>query len=332
MKAASAIVRRRLWCVLGASGATLVLGVACGSDDGAKTVRRVSDTAGAGGDARGGESMNVAGDGAITVAGGGAGNDAVGGQSALGGAGAAGTAGAADAAGAAGASGEAGLAGAAGMAGAGGASCEAVDPTALRGTWTTTCNGYTCKMNVAESGDLATGCTNGQYSTGTLDGEGGITTLGEGGPYAAFSTAGTLTALDCDSLAYEYQGRTPPLTGSEQPYSCTLTRQALCKPTLLETLAGTWQTTCGNSTCTTTFELDGSMSSTCSNGQHSTGSIDETGAFADAGGGGNFAEYSTVGVIAPTGCDTFLMPYTYQSPPNQGTKHSAQCSYTRKVE
>jgi collagen type I alpha len=326
MKAASAIARRRLWCVLGASGAALVLGVACGSDDGAKTVPRVSDAAGAGGDAGGSEPMNVAGDSATNVAGGGAGNDAVGGQSALGGAGAASAVGGAGAAGAGGASGEAGLAG------AGGASCEAVDPTALRGTWTTTCNGYTCKMNVAESGDLATGCTNGQYSTGTLDGEGGITTLGEGGPYAAFSTAGQFTALGCDSLAYDYKGRIPPLTGPEQAYSCTLTRQVLCKPTLLETMAGTWQTTCGSSTCTTTFGLDGSMSSTCSNGQKSTGSIDETGAFADAGGGGNFADYSTVGVVAPTGCDTFLMPYTYQSPPNQGTKHSAQCSYTRKVE
>lgn len=326
---------------MGASAAALVWGAACGSDDGAKKVPRASDTAGAGGDADGREPMNVAGDGATAVAGGGAGSGGsssmagsagfvpvggMGGESALGGAGAA------DAAGSGGASGDAGLAGAAGTAGTGGASCEAVDPTALRGTWTTTCNGYTCKMNVAESGDLATGCSNGQYSTGALDGEGGITTLGEGGPYAAFSTAGKFTALDCDSLAYDYKGRIPPLTGPEQSYSCTLTRQTLCKPTLLETLAGTWQTTCGNSTCTTTFGLDGSMTSSCSNGQHSTGSIDETGAFADTGGGGNFADYSTVGVIAPTGCDTFLMPYTYQSPPNQGTKHAAQCSYTRKVE
>lgn len=318
--------------MLGASGAALVLGVACGSDDGSKAVPRVSDTAGAGGDAGGREPMNVAGDSATNVAGGGAGNDAVGGESAFGGAGAANAGGAGGASGEAGLVGAAGMAGAPGTAGAGGASCEAVDPAALRGTWTTDCNGYTCKMNVAESGDMATGCSNGQYSTGTLDGEGGITTLGEGGPYAAFSTAGQFEALDCDSLAYEYKGRIPPLTGPEQPYSCALTRQPLCKPTLLETLAGTWQTTCGNSTCTTTFGLDGSMTSTCSNGQHSAGSIDETGAFSDTGGGGNFADYSTVGVIAPTGCDAFSMPYTYQSPPHQGAKHAAQCSYTRKVE
>lgn len=44
-----------------------------------------------------------------------------------------------------------------------------------------------------------------------------------------------------------------------------------------------------------------------------------------------FPAYSTTGVIALTDCDEFVMPYTYQSPPNQGTKRSAQCTYARKV-
>lgn len=340
MKIASASRRGRLLWLFGASGAALVLSAACGSDDGSKKVPRTSESAGAAGE--GGERgpANVAGDGAGAVAAGGAaGANAAGGDSpstagGMGGAGVGGerALGGADAVDLAGSGGMSGDAGFAGAAGAGGASCDAVDPTALVGTWTTTCNGYTCKMNVAASGDMATGCSNGQYSTGTLDGEGGITTLGEGGAYAPFSTAGKFTALDCSSLAYDYKGRIPPNTGPEQSYSCTLTRVTLCKPTLLQTLAGTWQTTCGSSTCTTTFALDGAMSSTCSNGQHSSGSIDETGAFSDTGSGGNFPDYSTVGVIAPTGCDTFLMPYTYQTPPNQGTKHAAQCSYVRKVE
>jgi hypothetical protein len=318
------------------------LSAACGSDDGAKKVPHVSETAGAGGDSEN-DPVNVAGDGTSATGGTGGGGKsnggtAGGGSPSTGGAGAVGNAGGAggevagEMAGAGGTSGDAAASGAAGMSGAGGADCDAVDPTALHGTWTTTCNGYTCKMNVAESGNLATGCTNGQYSKGTLDGEGGITTLGEGGPYPAFSTAGKFTALGCSSLKYDYKGRIPPLTGTEQSYSCTLTRETLCKATLLETLAGAWQTTCGTSTCTTTFGLDGSMTSSCSNGQGSSGDVDETGAFSDAGGGGGFANYSSVGVIALTGCDTFIMPYTWQSPPNQGTKHAAQCSYTRKVE
>ena len=221
------------------------------------------------------------------------------------------------------------------MAGAGGgASCEAVDPEALAGVWTTSCNGYTCKLNVAASGAVATGCTNGQYAKGVLGDDGAISTLGEGGAFAPFSTAGSLTALACDSLAYAYKARTPPNTGPEEDHACTLTRLSLslCEATLLEALAGTWETTCGGATCTTTFTAQGVMTSTCSNGQHSTGSVDETGAFSDAGSGGNIADYSTSGVVALTSCSAFLMPYSWQSPPNSGTKHAAQCSYVRKVE
>jgi hypothetical protein len=314
--------------MVGACSAALVLSAACGSDDGAKKAPRVDETAGAGGDPKHG--VNAAGDGAAS-AGAGSSNagDASGGSRTTPG-GAAGVAGASDVAGA----GSEVVAGAAGMAGegaGGGASCEAVDPQALAGVWTTTCNGYTCKLNVAASGAVATACTNGQYAKGTLADDGALATLGEGGIYQPFSTAGNLTALGCGSLAYAYKARTPPSTGPEEDHACTLTPFDLCQATLLETLAGVWETTCGSATCTTTFTAEGGMSSTCSNGQHSSGSIDETGAFSDTGSGGAFADYSTTGVVALTGCSTMLMPYSWQSPPNQGTKHSAECVYVRKL-
>lgn len=333
MKAAL-VVGQRHWLILAwACSAALAMSAACGSDDGTKKAPRGSGTAGAGGASDGGSPVNMAGDGATPVAGSGGGSPSSGDAGSgtqttpSGGEGGGSTAGA-------GGSGEvvAGAAGASGAAGAGGAGCDALDPTALVGVWTTNCNGYTCKMNVAASGKIATGCTNGQYATGTLNDDGTSSTLGEGGPYAAFSTAGAFSALDCSSLKYDYKARIPPNTGTEVSYSCTLTRVSLCQPTLREALAGTWETTCGGSTCSTTFTVNGAMTSTCSNGQHSSGTIDETGAFSDTGSGGNFPDYSTVGVIAPTGCDSFLMPYTYQTPPNQGTKHAAQCSYVRKAE
>jgi hypothetical protein len=208
-----------------------------------------------------------------------------------------------------------------------------VEPAAIEGQWTTTCNGYSCQMYFAASGAFSGGCTNGQYESGTVDENGELSTLGEGGPYAAYSTKGPLTRGDCDTLTRDYIGQIPPNTGPEEHYSCELTRVPACAPTLLEALAGEWLANCGNHTCTTTFTLEGAMASTCSNGQHSTGSIDETGAFADTGGGGAFADYSTSGVIALNAdCDSFLMPYTWQSPPNQGKKTSAKCSYTRPLD
>jgi len=246
------------------------------------------------------------------------------------GAGEAGSAGHAEG-GTGGSSDEAGAAGTA-EAGAAGAACESPEPAALAGVWTTDCNGYTCKLNVAASGLVSTGCSNGQYAKGTLDEDGNMQTLGEGGPFAAFTTKGTLTPTSCESLAYSYEGQTPPETGPKLQYTCTLTRLAACAPTLLQTLAGTWLANCGNSTCTTTFTAAGVMASTCSNGQHSTGSVNEVGAFSDVGSGGNFPDYSTSGVIALSDCNSLLMPYTFQTPPNQGVKTSAKCSYVRQVE
>lgn len=323
------MARRRLVSVVCVLGAALGLSAACGSDDGAKKAPHASQSAGAGGDSE--PRGNAAGDGGA-VAGGSSNTAEAGSGSQTTSGGAAGAAGTTNDPGAGG-SGEvmAGAAGMSGAAAAGGASCEALDPEALAGVWTTTCNGYTCKLNVAASGAVANGCTNGQYAKGTLDDDGALATLGEGGIYAPFSTTGQLTALDCGSLAYAYKARTPPTTGAEEAYACTLTRFRLCEPTLLETLAGAWETTCGSATCTTVFTTQGGMSSSCSNGQHSTGSIDETGAFSDTGSGGAFADYSSTGVIALTGCSTMLMPYSWQSPPNQGTKHAAQCVYVRKL-
>jgi hypothetical protein len=72
------------------------------------------------------------------------------------------------------------------------------------------------------------------------------------------------------------------------------------------------------------------MLSTCTNGQHSTGTVGIAGDFTTSGSGGNFPDYSTAGAIGFTDCDTFLMSYTYQSPPNQGAKTAAKCTYARK--
>jgi hypothetical protein len=227
----------------------------------------------------------------------------------------------------AGATNEAGASGAAGESG-----CDLETPIALAGLWSSSCGNYTCTVNIAASGAVSSGCTNGQYSSGTVGETGAIETEGEGGAFDPYSTSGQFTRTGCDSLRIDYTFQMPPHTGTPQANTCTWERRAACDDTLLATLTGTWKTTCGSSTCTTTFTAEGAMSSTCSNGQHSTGSVDETGAFSDTGEGGNFPAYSTKGVIALGDCDTFLMPYTYQSPPNQGTKHSQQCSYTRQQD
>lgn len=304
--------------------ATVALGLsaACGSSSSKKTntTGGRSGAGAAGDDAQAGDSAQ-------------GGDAASGGSSANGGSSMAGSAGDVDSeAGAGGvAGGEAGAGGASGEAGASGSQCLSPSPSQLQGVWTTNCNGYTCKMNIAEAGVLATGCTNGQYSTGTLSEAGAIATSGEGGAFQPFSTEGTLIPTSCDSMKLDYIGQTPPVTGPKLSYSCALTRVPACAPTLLEALAGTWVTTCGNSTCTTVFTAAGGMTSTCSNGQQSSGSIDARGYFSDTGSGGNFPAYSTQGVIALTSCNTFSMPYTYQTPPNQGNKTSQQCAYTRKV-
>lgn len=233
----------------------------------------------------------------------------------------------------AGAIAEAGSTNDAGASGAGGESgCDLETPIALAGLWSSGCGNYTCTVNIAASGAVSSGCSNGQYSSGTIGETGAIQTVGEGGAFGPYSTDGQLTRTGCDSLRVDYTFRMPPNTGTPEANTCTWERKAACADTLLATLAGTWKTTCGNSTCTTTFTAEGAMSSTCSNGQHSTGSVDETGAFSDTGEGGSSAPYSTKGVIALGTCDTFLMPYTWQSPPNQGTKHSQQCSYTREQD
>ena len=187
-------------------------------------------------------------------------------------------------------------------------------------------------MYIASSGALSNGCSNGQYESGTTDVDGKIDTFGEGGAFGPYSTKGTFSRSGCDALTREYIGQIPPSTGPEMQYSCSMTRLPACGATLLEALAGVWETTCGSSTCTTTVTAEGELASDCSNGQASTGTIDETGAFSDTGGGGAFADYSTTGVIALTDCDSFSMPYTWQSPPNQGAKHAQQCSYKRVIE
>lgn len=316
-----------------ACGVALTISVACGSDDGSKKSPRDDDTeAGAGGRANGGEG-NAAGtapkagtNGSADGGNAGTPGEAPGGAPPGGQASDAGSGGTqSNDAGAAGAA----AAGAAGAAGAGNA-CEVADPASAEGIWETNCNGYTCRANIAASGALSTSCTNGQYASGTLSDDGSFETVGEGGAYAAFSTYGTFTPKGCDTLAYDYVAQIPPLTGPEVNYSCMLKRKPDCAPTLLQALAGTWNTTCGTGSCTTIFTTQGGMSSTCSNGQTSTGTISETGAFSDTGSGGNFPAYSTTGVVTLSDCNTLLMPYTYQIPPNQGTKHAQSCTYTRQ--
>lgn len=305
-----------------ACGLAVAVSTACGSGDSTRKDREVPGGAGAGGagDAGG---ADTAGQPPERGAGGAAGN------ATLGGAGDRPTAGGGEG----GSGGEPGAdgAGASGAAGAAGAptDCAAVDPVTLAGVWAVDCASYTCTVNIADSGNLSGGCTNGQYASGVLASDGAITTTGEGGGFDPYSTKGTLSATDCDALTWSYVAQIPPQTGPEVAYECQFTRSPNCGPTLLETLAGTWNTTCGSSTCTTTFTAAGVMSSTCSNGQHSTGTIDETGAFSDVGSGGAYPDYSTTGVVALDGCDSFLMPYTYQSPPNQGAKTAQKCAYTR---
>lgn len=323
-----ATVRRKLGWVRLAVGAAWACGLAvglstaCGSGDGARK-SRPSDQAGAGGEdangaaGSGGSGVTPeAGAGGVSGSGDPAGESGMAGMPSL-----------------AGAPGEAGAAGAGGAGGAPTEECDAVTPQALQGFWKTDCNGYSCTMTILASGELAAGCSNGQFESGTLDDDGAIETLGEGGPYAPYSTSGTLTVNSCDSVTRDYIGQIPPNTGTEQTYSCELVRATACAPTLREALAGDWDTSCGSSTCLTTFTLEGEMTSTCSNGQASSGTLEETGAFSDMGGGGGFDDYSTQGVIKlGEDCDSFLMPYTWQMPPHQGALHSAQCSYTRHID
>jgi hypothetical protein len=303
---------------------------ACGSDDGKRANPRDYDAAGSPGNAGDGgsagspSSSEAGADGTPDPGSSGAG-PSVGGQTGSS-AGAATEGGTGDVAGSPAIAGEAGAAGAAGA----GNACAGVDGPSLAGVWTTDCNGYSCKITITAEGAMGGGCTNGQYETGTIDDDGVLSTTGEGGPYAAYSTEGPLTRTGCDALTRDYIGQIPPFTGPKLSYSCQLTRTASCAPTLLEAMVGTWETSCGSSTCVTTFTVAGEMSTTCSNGQHSAGSLQETGAFADSGGGGAFSDYSTTGVVALTSCDTFSMPYTWQSPPNQGVKHSQQCQYSRQ--
>jgi hypothetical protein len=309
-----------------ACGLAVALSTACGSDDQARSSRPNVD-AGAGGEDMNGSAASSGGGVAADSGAGGVGvGVGVGGEPA-------GEAGMAGVPSVAGAPSEAGAAGGGGAGGGPSEECEAVTPEALQGFWKSDCNGYSCAMTILASGELAAGCSNGQFETGTLDDEGALETLGQGGPYSPYSTSGTLTANGCDSLTRDYVGQIPPNTGPEQTYSCELVRATACAPTLREALAGDWDTICGSSTCLTTFTVEGAMSSTCSNGQASTGTVAETGAFADMGGGGGFDDYSTEGVIKlGDDCDSFLMPYTWQMPPHQGTLHSAQCAYTRHVD
>jgi hypothetical protein len=223
-------------------------------------------------------------------------------------------------------------AGAAGAAGGASEDCDSVAADQLAGTWTTNCNGYVCGISITEAGLYGGGCTNGQFETGTLV-DGNLETTGEGGPYAPYSTKGAFTRIDCSALKRDYVGQIPPHTGPEMPYSCQLQRTPDCGSTLLEALAGVWDGTCGDSSkCTSTILADGSLSSTCTNGQHSTGTVEATGAYSDTGGGGGFPDFSTSGVLGLTTCDAFVMPYTWQMPPHQGQKTSAECSYVRHVE
>lgn len=307
-----------------ACGLGVVIGTACGSDDSKRAPSKDQDTAGAGAGAD--DAGGAAGNGAEFAGGAGGTVNTDGGGEGPSSGGTVG-AGASDAAGTAGMA----AAGAAGAAGAAAEDCESTAPAALQGWWTTTCNGYSCTAYVADSGAMSNGCTNGQYESGTVEQSGAINTLGEGGPYAAYSTTGTFTRNDCESITRDYIAQIPPNTGPEEQYSCELTRLTACAPTLLEALAGAWDGDCGNETCVTTFSVTGEMTSTCSNGQGSTGSVSETGAFSDTGSGGGLPAYSTTGVVALNAdCDSFLMVYTWQIPPNQGAKTSSQCSYVRQ--
>jgi hypothetical protein len=317
------VVRVGVWSAW-ACGFAVVVGTACGSDDSTRSPRQDQDTAGGGAGAD--DAGGAAGDGTAPAGG----TDSSPSSGAAGGGAEPTPGGAAGIGGAAGVAGDTGATGTAGAAGSAGEDCASVEPVALAGWWTSQCNGYLCNMYIAASGALSNGCTNGQYESGMVEAGGTINTLGEGGPYAAYSTKGTLTRSECGSLTRGYIGQIPPSTGPEVQYSCELTRLPACAATLLEALAGVWDGDCGTETCTTTFTLAGELASSCSNGQGSSGSVNETGAFSDMGGGGGFDDYSTTGVIALNAdCKSFLMPYTWQMPPNQGTKHSSQCSYTR---
>lgn len=308
------------------SGLSLILSPACGSTDDARQDRTQPELpGGAGTEGDGG----VAGQGPAPVGGtgsnvGGAGSP---GESLGGAAGE-------DTGGTSAGSGGAGEGGGAGEAGAGGApleDCESVEPSALASVWTTNCNGYRCAMTITPAGEFGNGCSNGQYETGTLA-AGQLDTLGEGGAFQPYSTKGTLSRTACDSVTRDYIGQIPPNTGPEQTYSCVMTRSPACAPSLLEALAGVWNGACGSSTCVTTITAQGAMSSICSNGQSSTGSVEPNGHFSDVGSGGNFPAYSTTGVVGLTDCNSFIMPYTWQSPPNTGKKTSSQCTYTRQQD
>ena len=178
---------------------------------------------------------------------------------------------------------------------------------------------------------VSTACSNDQYASGTLDNHGNLATQGEGGPFGPFTTAGDVLPDSCETLQLHYTAQTPPGAGPVE-YTCNFARVPGCAPTLLETLTGKWSASCGSSTCVTTFTAAGVMTSTCSSGQTSTGAIDESGAFADMGSAGGFQPYSTKGVVALNDCNSFSMHYTFQIPPNQGSKTPAKCAYTRQME
>ncbi|MDF3069457.1 MAG: hypothetical protein K0R38_5058 [Polyangiaceae bacterium] len=305
-----------------ACGFALLLSSACGSGDSSRKDRDEPEAvAGAGGQDDGSSAGDGPSAGGVPTSSGG---------SAASAGGASGAASAGEVAGGTD-SGAAGKASEGGAAGATGGVCDSVEPPALQGVWKTDCNGYSCAMVVTASGDFGNGCTNGQYETGTLM-DGNLVTLGEGGPFPAYSTKGTLTRTACDSVTRAYVGQIPPNTGPEQSYSCVMTRAPQCAPSLLLALAGVWDGACGSSTCETTITAQGAMTSTCSNGQQSVGAVEETGYFADVGSGGNFPDYSTTGVVGLTDCNSFVMPYTWQSPPNTGKKTSSKCTYTRQLE
>jgi hypothetical protein len=308
-----------------ACGLGLALSSACGSEDSARKERSEPERpeAGAGGHAGDGTSGE-----ATRPVGGTSGAGPAAGSPAEEAGGAAGS-------GTGGASGGEDASSSAGASGAGGEppqGCESVEPSELQGIWRTTCNGYSCSMTITESGAVGNGCTNGQFEYGTLE-DGQLDTLGEGGAFAPYSTRGTFTRTACDTMTRDYIGQIPPNTGPEQAYSCQLTRGPACAPTLLQALAGVWNGSCGGtSTCVTTLTAAGQITSVCSNGQSSTGTVEETGRFSDVGSGGGYPDYSTSGVIALTDCDSFLMPYTWQIPPQTGSKTSATCTYTRQVD
>jgi hypothetical protein len=312
-----------------ACGLGLLLSSACGSEDSARQDRKPPEQpeAGAGGQAGDGTSgRGTSGDAAGPAAGAGGSNTVAGSPGEVAG-GAAGS----DTGGASGGVEAGGAAGASGAGGEAPQDCESVEPSDLQGIWRTDCNGYSCAMTITATGAVGNGCDNGQYEYGTLE-DGQVATLGEGGAFAPYSTDGTFTRTACDTVTRDYVGQIPPNTGPEQSYSCQMTRGPACAPTLLQALAGVWDGDCGSSTCVTTLTAAGEISSTCSNGQSSSGTVEETGRFADVGSGGGFPDYSTTGVLALIDCDTFLMPYTWQMPPNTGSKTSAQCTYTRQVD